>query len=59
MAVAPFYPNDRAAIGGDALAPPEQKEQSKIDWWQLAMFLLALLCFAGAAILWMHSGQAH
>jgi hypothetical protein len=32
------------------------EDKSKIDWWQLVMFLIALLCFTGAAILWTHSG---
>jgi hypothetical protein len=31
--------------------------KQQIDWWQLVMFLLALLCFSGAAFLWTHSGQ--
>jgi hypothetical protein len=28
----------------------------KIDWLQLLLFLLALLCFTAAALLWAHSG---
>jgi hypothetical protein len=39
------------------VAQTQNKAQSKIDWWQLVMFLVALLCFTGAAILWTHSGQ--
>jgi hypothetical protein len=56
MAIAPLLPNQRAG-GADALPALERNAPSKIDWVQLLMFLFALLCFSGAAILWIHSGQ--
>jgi hypothetical protein len=55
MAGVSLYPND-SPTGGETIAPLEPRANDKIDWLQLAMFILALLSFTGAAILWLHSG---
>jgi hypothetical protein len=39
------------------MAVAQDKAQTKVDWWQFLLFVLAFLCFTGAAILWAHSGQ--
>ena len=56
MAVAPLLHNQQASRP-EALPTLEHKAQTQIDWVQLLMFIFALLCFTGAAILWTHSGQ--
>ena len=42
--------------GDPRMAVAQNNAQNKIDWWQLVMFLVALICFTGAAILWTHAG---
>jgi hypothetical protein len=37
--------------------PLSHLKTRKIDWWMIALFLISIFSFAGAAaIMWMHSG---
>ena len=57
MSVAPLVPSDQAVNAQEALAELTGQPHAKFDWIQFVLFLVAFLCFTGAAILWMHSGQ--
>lgn len=46
---------DPIATAREPMVVGQDNIQGKIDWWQLVMFLLALLCFTGAAVLWTHA----
>lgn len=46
---------DPLVVGHDPVVVAGSKASNKIDWLQVILFIFSLLCFTGAAILWMHS----